>query len=108
MQYRNDRTEFTSRSFYAKGEESQLWARGSRLIDETPTVLRFRGVAHIAEPLPSIGSSTVSSNMKNATPPQAKQPLYVTPQNSVSFVNKKAALAARGRAKGDFLCQTLR
>jgi hypothetical protein len=50
----------------------------------------------------------MSSNMKNATPAQAKQPLYVTPQNRVSFVNKKAALAAKGGAKGGFLCQTLK
>ena len=30
----NDRTEFYSKGFYATGEESQVWARGSRLTDE--------------------------------------------------------------------------
>ena len=29
----NDRTELYARSFYATGEESQVWARGSRLTD---------------------------------------------------------------------------
>ena len=71
---------------------------GSRLTDKNCTVLRYRGVANSAQLLPFIGSSTMSSNMKNATLPQAKQLSYLNSQDRVTFVNKLAALAARGGA----------
>jgi len=71
---------------------------GSRLTDENCTVLRYRGAAHFEQLLPFIGSSTISSNMKNATLPQAKQPSYLNSQDRVTFVNKLAALAARSGA----------
>ena len=85
---------------------------GSRLTDKNCTVLRYRGVANFAQLLPFIGSSTMSSNMKNATlpledaacdavrlnPAFSGKPSYLNSQDRVTFVNKLAALAARGGA----------
>ena len=45
MHYRNDRTEFYSRSFYTTGEESQIWARGSRLNGGGGSRIRTHGTS---------------------------------------------------------------
>jgi hypothetical protein len=47
----------------------------------------------------------MSSNMKNATLPHAKQPSYVTPQDRVTFVNKLADLVATSAEQMWFFMQ---